>query len=127
ASGQRALALVFGIGINVRFDPEMVPEELRDRMDWLERMCERPIDPNLLVACIALELERLTETIVQGRYTDLLAEWKKYSVTLGRTIKATTGATTIEGRAIDLSSTGGLIVEKADGERVTLHAGEVTI
>jgi BirA family biotin operon repressor/biotin-[acetyl-CoA-carboxylase] ligase len=127
ANGRREPALVFGVGINIQLNESEIPEEIRDNVEWLERLSKRPVDPNQILAAFALQFENLMESISAGRQSEILAEWKRHSATLGREIKATTGGTTIEGKAVDLSATGGLIVETAQGERVTLHAGEVTI
>lgn len=127
AEGKRDPALVFGIGINVRLEEQQIPDEIRDRVNWLERLVGRPVDANQILAAFALHFEDLIDAIGEGKGSEIINEWKRHSVTLGRTIRATSGVTVVEGVAVDLTPAGGLIIEKADGERVTVHAGEVTI
>jgi len=50
-------ALIIGVGINVRFSEEELPEELKNKMEWLERCCAAPVDVNLLVSEMAYQLE----------------------------------------------------------------------
>ncbi len=119
--------LVLGIGMNLRFDAAEIPDELQDRIDWLERVAEHPVDPNQLLAFLARYLEEECDALAAGRITNLIDSWKQYSVTLGRTIRATSGTSTIEGVAVDLSESGGLVVKTGDGGTIVLHAGEVTI
>lgn len=120
-------ALIIGIGLNIALDERQVPEELVNRIDWLERISGQSIDPNLLLVCLAKHLENMYELITSNQIPNLLANWKKYSITLGRQIKATTGNSTVEGLAIDIAEDGGLIVQTKDNNCITLHAGEISI
>ena len=52
-------ALIIGIGINLRFDPESLPDELKSKIDWLEQIVGTPLDPNEIAARIMLEVERV--------------------------------------------------------------------
>jgi BirA family biotin operon repressor/biotin-[acetyl-CoA-carboxylase] ligase len=126
-TGAQPPPLVLGIGINLRFDAVDLPNELRDRIDWLERLAGQPVDPNQLLAFLAKYLEEQCDALATGRIAELINSWKEYSVTLGRTIRATSGTSTIEGIAVNLSESGGLIVETKDRGTIILHAGEVTI
>jgi BirA family transcriptional regulator, biotin operon repressor / biotin---[acetyl-CoA-carboxylase] ligase len=120
-------ALVVGIGINLRLDPSDVPDEIRQRIDWLERIAGSPIDPNQLAAQLAWSLERIYQTFEQGNFEAILKEWKNHSVTLGQKIRSQSNNTSIEGEAIDLGDDGSLIVRLDDGTTTHLHAGEVSI
>lgn len=127
ASADLAAPLILGIGINLRFDPAWIPGELRDRIEWLDRLVAQPVDPNQLLAFLCRSLEQECQALEAGRTADVFDAWRQYSVTLGRTIQAHSGGQVIEGLAVDLSETGGLIVETQDRRRVILHAGEITI
>lgn len=120
-------ALVIGIGINLRLDPASVPEEIRERIDWLERIAGRPVDPNQLAAQLAWSLERIYQTFEQANFDAILKEWKNHSLTLGQKIRAQSNNATVEGEAIDLGNDGSLIVRLDDGTITHLHAGEVSI
>ena len=53
--------------------------------------------------------------------------WRDRLVTLGREVVATGSTETIRGRAIDVDADGALVIEKADGTRVRVEAGDVTL
>ncbi|HEY9868379.1 MAG TPA: biotin--[acetyl-CoA-carboxylase] ligase, partial [Candidatus Obscuribacterales bacterium] len=127
ASGDLPAPLILGVGINLRMSPSEIPEELRDRVEWLERCTQQPVDPNQLLAFLALFLEQEYDRLESGNSAEVIEGWKQFSVTLGREIRAASSGSTIEGTAVDLSDTGGLIVETRDGKRITLHAGEISI
>jgi BirA family transcriptional regulator, biotin operon repressor / biotin---[acetyl-CoA-carboxylase] ligase len=119
-------ALVIGIGLNIRLNSDELPDDLKERVDWLERASGRPVDPNLIVVELALELEHQYENLISGNSEDILKSWRSYSVTLGKEIIARTGAQEIRGKAIDISQTGALIVEGEAG-RSEISAGEISI
>ncbi len=124
---EAAPALILGIGINLRLDPETLPDDLADRVDWLERIAGQEIDDNLLAANLAAQIERVYEDLVSGQRHKIVAEWKEASVNLGRAVRATTGNTSVEGTACDITSEGALIIALPGGERLTVHAGDVML
>lgn len=129
APGQqrRSIALVLGMGINLKLDPAALPAELKDRVDSLENISGQPVNPNLLVASLARHLEQTLDLLAAGRHKQVLDAWRQHSVTLGRAIKAISGSSQLQGLAVDIDDNGGLVVETTDRGRITLHAGEITI
>jgi BirA family biotin operon repressor/biotin-[acetyl-CoA-carboxylase] ligase len=122
-------ALIIGIGINVRFAEADVPEDLVTKIEWLERATGRPVDPNLVVLELATKLEAAYNLLLANKSEEILNNWRKYSVTLGQDIESKNGAsnTLIRGRAVDITAGGALVVEQENGERIELHAGEISI
>jgi BirA family transcriptional regulator, biotin operon repressor / biotin---[acetyl-CoA-carboxylase] ligase len=125
-SGGGEEALIVGIGINIEPKDQDIPEEIRSQMAWLAEIAPNGLDRNLFVAKIAFELEQAITALSQGNIDDILNGWRHYSVTLGEPVIATLGNETVSGVAIDVDSSGALIVQTKDGRR-TLHAGEVTL
>ncbi|HEY9679150.1 MAG TPA: biotin--[acetyl-CoA-carboxylase] ligase [Drouetiella sp.] len=119
-------ALIIGIGINVRFDEHDLPDDLKDRMIWLERVAGQPVDPNIVIAEIANQLEEVYESLLAGKSASILDEWRARTITLGKKVIATSGEKSIEGIAIDIASSGALIIDTGS-EQKELHAGEITI
>lgn len=103
-----------GIGVNVNNRPD-VPDSC-SLADMLGRSVTRK---DLLIAFLD-ELERTMD-----RYTreDLISEWKSLSCTIGRRVKIATPRGSVTGRAVDVDSTGALIVEEG-GQRQVLYYGD---
>lgn len=124
-------ALVIGIGINLRLDEGSIPDDLKNRIDWLENLAGKPLEPSLLVAEICRFLERQYFTLLEGKSQAIIDSWKHYSVTLGKEVMviSPTGdnARNISGRAVDIAESGALLIEKPDGTRVELSAGEISL
>ncbi|MBI2809572.1 MAG: biotin--[acetyl-CoA-carboxylase] ligase [Candidatus Melainabacteria bacterium] len=125
-SNQSGKALIIGIGINVRFDENELPDDLKEKMIWLERITKQPVDPNSVIAEIANQLEEVYGLLLNGQSDKVLAQWRTRSITLGRRIIATSGERTVEGDAVDIAASGALIVDTGS-EKIELHAGEITI
>lgn len=119
--------LIVGIGINVSLNEADVPDELRTKIDWLERIAGNSVNRNLLVAEIANEFELVYSKMLSGASSDVIERWRRQSVTLGREIIATSGSRTFEGIAVDIAEDGALVVDCAGEGRKNLLAGEITI
>ena len=120
-------ALIVGIGVNVHSLDGTLPAELKDKIDWLDRIAGSTVNLNVLASGIADELESMSDAIEAGQMLDLLDEWRNYSVTLDKNIVAVVGNETIEGRAEDIDDEGALLVSTRTGGTVRLQAGEISI
>ncbi len=119
-------ALIVGIGINTKFSSEEVPQELKEKMSWLEAAADAPVDTNQLAAELCFQIESIYE-LMKLRQTDkILDEWRAFSITLGQEIVCTTPVREIKGTAIDVTASGALIVQTATGTE-ELVGGELSI
>jgi birA, biotin-[acetyl-CoA-carboxylase] ligase region len=126
AGGENQPALVIGIGINVRMNKDDIPEELNNKMTWLEQAAGAPIDPNALVAELCAQIEDVYFRAADGQIARILDEWRALSVTLGNEILVTSGSTQFRGTAIDITASGALIVETDRGKQ-EVTGGEITV
>ncbi|MBX9694446.1 MAG: biotin--[acetyl-CoA-carboxylase] ligase, partial [Cyanobacteria bacterium] len=117
-------AIIVGIGVNRMFDPETLPAELRERVTWLEEIADSPVDMNAVTAELCFQLEEVYGALMQDRIQQTLDEWRALSVTLGKTIKFTSGSREQTGIAIDITSSGALIVDCEEGGQLQLTGGE---
>lgn len=120
-------AVVVGIGLNLNFQEASLPEELRPRVEWLDRLCGKSVDANLLVAEVCNCLESHYSDLRHGLKEVVVERWKTRSVTLGREVRVELGQQLIRGTAVDIGSSGALRVLQEDGTEVTLYGGEVSL
>ncbi len=125
--GEKELSLILGIGINLHLDQAILPDDLKGKVDSLENLSGQDINPNLLVAALVNHLEATVDLLDRQGSLAILNSWRQHSVTLGHQIHATCGDWQIDGEAIDIDDSGGLIIETADRGRITLSAGTITI
>ena len=55
---------------------------------------------------------------------DVISEWKKYTVTLGRHVRIVTQREESEGLAVDVDENGALVLELADGTQKKIVYGD---
>jgi BirA family transcriptional regulator, biotin operon repressor / biotin---[acetyl-CoA-carboxylase] ligase len=126
-SGRAPLYIILGIGINIQLDLTALPDELRELVASLNEVSEHEINPNELVCSIAREIETYYDQLLVGDTAVILDQWRKRSVTLGQSVMATLGAKVIEGKAVDITESGALLIQTADGRIEQINAGEVRV
>lgn len=126
-TGRAPAYVIVGIGLNVALDLSTLDEDLKDKVDSLDRIAGGEIDSNQLVCKVAERLEFNYKMLLQRQDEVILNEWRKRSVTLGQRVIATSGARNLEGIAHDVNESGALIIKCDDGHEEAVNAGEVQI
>lgn len=119
--------IVVGMGINVNVAKQDVPEAFRASVVSLQDVAEEKINRTELLAKILQNFEELYEIVLKEGFTPILALWRQYAATLGKEVKVIAPKETYTGKAVDIDEAGLLIVEKKDGTRVKVLAGDVSI
>lgn len=91
-------------------------------LNWLGAEVERE---TLLVAFLRRLDSLYSELVARGSTGEVLAEWRRRSATLGRQVRVDVGHLDVEGRAVDVTDEGHLVVETPEGERRTFAVGDV--
>lgn len=105
---------IVGIGINANVTAERLPAEATS----LQALRDAQVNRREIVQPL---LERFYELL--GDPATILPAWRGGAGTLGRAVRVTTGTTTVEGTAIDVSHPGVLLIE-TDGTTQRVHAGD---
>ncbi|HIA50976.1 MAG TPA: biotin--[acetyl-CoA-carboxylase] ligase [Candidatus Melainabacteria bacterium] len=127
AAKQLPQAVIVGIGININLKPEDIPEELTNKIDSLAHIKNEDVDPNKIAAAIAGAFEDTSKLLNPSTSQQLTNRWRDLSITIGQMIVTENSERKLEGKAVDITDSGALIVELSDGSRMTLHAGEISI
>jgi BirA family biotin operon repressor/biotin-[acetyl-CoA-carboxylase] ligase len=116
--------VVIGLGLNVNnsdFPPELagtatsLAQELGGRFSRLD-----------LLRVWLEEFEDLYERFLNQGFPDILEEWKRYTVTLGRAVTVRQGPRGISGQAVDVAPDGALLLQTPGGAIVRVTSGEIT-
>ncbi|MBR1419988.1 MAG: biotin--[Selenomonadaceae bacterium] len=128
----RVHCIIIGCGINFsieKFPPEI--EEIATSIEIMRRdLGVEKFSRVQFLQRILIRFDDIYREILSHGFEKTLNMWKKYSITLGKSIKVIPAGeieNSFEGRAIDLDSSGALIVEKLDGSKVHVLAGDVSI
>ncbi len=117
AEADRVLFIGVGIGINVNNDPT----EAEPGASSLKKISGRQISRKDLLSRF---LEAFSERLKNADFEDVISEWKKYTVTLGRQVRIVTHLEESEGLAVDVDENGALVLELANGERKKIIYGD---
>lgn len=124
AETDRINFVVCGIGINV--NTKNFPDELKDKATSILIETDNKTDRCYLISKVVNELEPLYDEFIKNGFSSLADEYKKSCVTLGREVKVIYRGKEINGKAIDIGSTGGLVLDTSDG-RIEITSGEVSV
>jgi len=125
--------LVLGIGLNVNQQPNDFPEEIRDKATSLRISIEqslglqKPLKRSELIRVILLKFEEIYDKVICGAYEEIISEWEKYSLTLGKEVSMTYKDKQCTGIAEGITKDGKLIVRSGDGTVREVLSGEVSV
>jgi BirA family transcriptional regulator, biotin operon repressor / biotin---[acetyl-CoA-carboxylase] ligase len=124
--GQRLGWVVLGMGVNVTQRREDLPPELTDRATSVALAVGAPVDRAALLAAWGGRFVDGYRHLAAGEPGPVLAAYRRRLVTLGRRVRAErVGAEPVVGAAVDLTATGGLVVQTDAGARVEVLAADV--
>ncbi|MGE4213508.1 MAG: biotin--[acetyl-CoA-carboxylase] ligase [Anaerotignaceae bacterium] len=116
--------VVVGMGVNV--NTETFPDELREVAVSLRQVTGTKVKRSEVAAVIIRCLEENYKKYTHEGFLAVKADYEKSCITLKREVKVI-AKDGFNGKAIAINNDGELIVEKADGERVTVLSGEVSV
>ena len=117
-------SIILGIGINFSLKSNRIPEELKHTIGSLYETKPDHLTRNQLCAEIITQVLDLCQQLSDRTF---LEEYKTKSLVIGQHILILGNTIQESGIAIDINSSGGLIVQMDSGEIRTLNSGEITI
>ena len=114
---------VVGIGINCR-DRDFPPELEAIATSLLAQ--GQDIAVEALAAAMVEALEEMSRELFVHKKA-LMDSYRSLCVTLGQPIRIHRGDTVTEAKALDMDDDGALIAQLADGQRLTVNSGEVSV
>lgn len=117
---------ILGIGINCCQEARDFPPELQSMAGSLAMATGRPIDRVRLAAAMLSALRSMDSRLLIGR-ADMLAQYRRNCVTLGKDISLLRGDSVRHGYALDVDDAGALVVHYEDGTLEHVSSGEVSV
>ena len=124
--------IILGIGVNVFQEKEDFPDEISKSATSLKMFCEKNGIPATfkraeIIKSILFELEKRYEQVKKGKIKDIINEWKKGSVTLGKAVKFKKNNTQYEGVAEDVNERGMLVIRCGEKEKIEILSKEISV
>ena len=120
--------IVVGIGINVNINREEFPKDLQSIAASLSEMKGEEISRTDFFRALLEEFDKLYLEVNSGQFENILDDWRKYNITLGKKIRVLPAGSSDEfsAEALDIDADGTLII-KTDNGTEKVYAGDVSI
>ena len=115
---------VIGIGVNVNFNPAQYPE-ISATATSLSGELGREFSLLSMVRQLLIELDKMYLALSDSEV--VFKEWRDNLVTLGQSVRTTSGKTVYEGVAESVEHDGSLIICQSNGTRIRISQGDVTL
>ena len=117
--------VILGIGVNLNIDEKMFPKEVRSIATSLKRERGEAVLRKEFLQHLLKELERWYKILLKEGGDAVLMAWRKRAEIKGRQVKVTSFGETLTGIAVDVDSSGSLILKTENEERKRVVAGDV--
>lgn len=112
-----------GIGLNVNNN---LPVELTSTAVTLKKIMGYPLPRIPILRSILYWIDEYYDVLARGIHDKLLRDWRKYSLTIGRRVKAhTIDGEIIVGIAENVAEDGSLIIRLDNGGKKKINAGDI--
>ncbi len=119
--------LIIGIGLNINNTMEQYSPTLQKRITTVYEEFKKEIDLEILLQRIILQIEDSFESLRMYGAQRLLTEWKKSDNILGMNVVVQSPEGKYQGKAVDISPYGQLVLETPDFERIVVSNGTVIL
>lgn len=116
--------LVVGIGIDMNVDVPMLPSDLQKGATSLKNELDTEINGAVLVQRFLLNFENTYNDFKDGKFPEILNEWRAMSSTIGTSVEVRTRGKRVQGYAVGINKEGILIIEMEDGSLRKMISGE---
>lgn len=125
--GKTVNFVVVGIGINVNFALNGLPENLKTTATTLKEMLKKDVDIEELICQLLKEFEECYKQFKEKEFRNMLTEWRSMASFLGKKVEIVSFAERLHGVAVDVDGKGALVVKLEDGTRRKIVSGDVTV
>jgi len=115
---------VVGIGINL--NQREFGAEMSNRVTSLSLEQGEGFDRKQMFQRIVLQLDRFYTDVLAGDFKEIMKTWNSKCTMFGRPVTVERAHDRLSGKAVGLSSDGGLMIETSSGTS-TVYAGDVTV
>ena len=117
---------VVGIGLNVNFNPSLIPEISEIATSVSDEKGEEVSRVKLLQSILEF-IEEYYDLLKQGKGEQIREEWESYSLVIGKNVSIISFDKTLEGRVESFSEDGSLILVDKKGKRKKILTGDVSL
>lgn len=120
AEGDMVTFINIGMGVNINNEPE----KIEPMAVSLKKILGKQVARKEILSCF---LEKFEKKMKTEDFNNVIKEWKKYTMTIGQSVKIVTTRDEFEGTALDVDENGALILKCADGSIKNIIYGDCFI
>jgi len=113
--------VILGIGVNLNI--REFPDELEATASSVFLETKKHLEKKLVFDTLCKQLDDCYIMLKQNKITDLLTEWRHYTILLGQQVVIEMPDKELSGKVLDISRDGALIVMRSDGKIMRVVAG----
>jgi len=117
--------VILGIGLNLNYGTESMPDTLRHRATSMAQLCGQFVSREKVLGRLIQALDRCYGELESFGFEGLRERWEERFIWRGRRVRVELGDQLVVGRALGIEAGGALIVEDDDGRRHSIVAGDV--
>jgi BirA family biotin operon repressor/biotin-[acetyl-CoA-carboxylase] ligase len=117
--------VILGIGVNLNFPRERMPETIRDRATSLMEVAGNTLSRELFLRRLIQDLDRCYGTLGDLGFAAIAPRWEAYFALRGRRVRVEMVDETLSGTATGIDGDGALLLEAEDGVLHRVLAGDV--
>ena len=117
---------IVGIGINCTQKVMDFPEDIQNIATSLSESTNSEVSIPAMTAASLASLAAMSDRLLSHRQ-EILDQYRKDCVTIGKEISVVTPTSVRHGVAVDVDAEGALVVDFPDGKREAVNSGEVSI
>ena len=117
--------VVLGIGVNLNFSPELMPESIRETATSLLILGSKPVDRTAFVVQLIQNLDRCYGELEERGFSFMAERWSGFFRLTGKRVRVQMLEQTVLGKALGIDRDGALILEDEKGIRQRIVAGDV--
>jgi BirA family biotin operon repressor/biotin-[acetyl-CoA-carboxylase] ligase len=122
---ERVEYVILGIGLNVNYRVDAMPEGLRHRATSIADLIGRNVSRESVLVRLIQDLDRCYGELEESGFEALRPRWEAHFALRGRRVQVDLGGQTVIGRAQGIDREGALIIEDEQGQRRSIVAGDV--
>lgn len=123
--GDRVLFVIVGIGVNLNFPREAMPEAIRERATSLMIATGRRVDRSDFARQLIHNLDRCYGDLNENGFADVARRWESYFRLKGKKVRVESSGGAVHGKAVGIDGEGALLLEEEGGEIRRIFAGDV--
>ncbi|MGH7830363.1 MAG: biotin--[acetyl-CoA-carboxylase] ligase [Candidatus Binatia bacterium] len=121
----RVRFVIVGIGVNLNFPKELMPEDIRDTATSVIILTRKAVDREEFARRLIQDLDRCYGDLEERGFASLAQRWERWFVLKGKMVRVEMMGQPIVGKAMGIDSDGALLLEDEQGASRRVIAGDV--